>query len=71
MSRRCDKSLHRPHMLYVGPSRKILTDNGIEFKNKLWTEVFEKLRIEQKFTPIYSPSAMAESKDSTNSSKPR
>ena len=25
-----------------GPSRKILTDNGTEFKNKLWTEVFEK-----------------------------
>ena len=38
-----------------GPSRKILTDNGTEFKNKFWTEVFEKLRIEQKFTPIYSP----------------
>ena len=38
-----------------GPSRKILTDNGTEFKNKLWMEVFEKLRIEQKFTPIYSP----------------
>ena len=38
-----------------GPSRKILTDNGTEFKNKLWTEVFEKLRIEQKFTPTYSP----------------
>ena len=38
-----------------GPSRKILTDNGNKFKNKLWTEVFEKLRIEQKFTPIYSP----------------
>ena len=26
-----------------GPSRKILTDNGTEFKNKLMTEVFEKL----------------------------
>ena len=38
-----------------GPSRKILTDNGTKFKNKLWTEVFEKLRTEQKFTPIYSP----------------
>ena len=38
-----------------GPSRKILTDNGTEFKNKLWTEVFKKLKIEQKFTPIYSP----------------
>ena len=38
-----------------GPSRKILTDNSTEFKNKLWTEVFKKLKIEQKFTPIYSP----------------
>ena len=38
-----------------GPSRKILMDNGTEFKNKLWTKVFEKLRTEQKFTPIYSP----------------
>ena len=38
-----------------GPSRRILTDNATEFKNKLWTEVFKKLRIEQKFTPIYSP----------------
>ena len=37
-----------------GPSRKILTDNGTEFKNKLWTEVFNKLKTEQKFTPIYS-----------------
>ena len=35
-----------------GPSRKILTDNGTKFKNKFWTEVFEKLK---KFTPIYSP----------------
>ena len=25
------------------PSRKILTDNGTEFKNKLWTVVFDKL----------------------------
>ena len=31
------------------------TDNGTEFKNKLWSEVFNKLRTEQKFTPIYSP----------------
>ena len=38
-----------------GPSRKILTDNGTEFKNKLWTDVFEKLKTEQKFTPIYLP----------------
>ena len=37
------------------PSRKILTDNGTEFKNKLWTEVFKRLNIEQKVTLIYSP----------------
>ena len=37
------------------PSRKILSDNITKFKNKLWTEVFEKLKTEQKFTPIYSP----------------
>ena len=37
------------------PSKKILTDNGTEFKNRLWIEVFNKLRTEQKFTPIYSP----------------
>ena len=30
------------------PSRKILTDNGIKFKNRLWTEVFEKLKTETK-----------------------
>ena len=38
-----------------GPSKKILTDNGTELKNKLWTEVFDRLRTDQKFTPIYSP----------------
>ena len=38
-----------------GLSRKILTENGTEFKNKLWTELFDKLKMEQKFTPIYSP----------------
>ena len=38
-----------------GPLRKILTDNGTKFKNRLWTEVFKKLKTEQKFTPIYSP----------------
>ena len=37
-----------------GPSKKILTDNGTEFKNKLWTDIFDKLKTEQKFTPIYS-----------------
>ena len=37
------------------PSKKILMDNSTEFKNRLWTEVFDKLRTEQKFTPIYLP----------------
>ena len=37
------------------PSKKILTDNSTEFKNKLWTVVFDKLKTVQKFTPIYSP----------------
>ena len=38
-----------------GPSKKILTDNGTEFKNKLWKEVFDLLRIKHRFTPVYSP----------------
>ena len=38
-----------------GPSKKILTDKGTEFKNKLWKEVFDLLRIEHRFTPVYSP----------------
>ena len=42
-------------MLPLGRSRKILTDNGTEFTNKLWTDVFDRLRTEQKFTPVYSP----------------
>ena len=38
-----------------GPSKRILTDNGTEFKNKMWTEVFKKLRTEHRTSPIYSP----------------
>ena len=58
------KSTCAEHLIkaYIGhicclfrPSKKILTDNGTEFKNKLWTDVFERLKTEQKFTPIYSP----------------
>ena len=56
---KCAEDVIRAYMDHIcctfGPSRKILTDNGTEFKNKLWTEVFEKLKIEQKYTPIYSP----------------
>ena len=56
---KCAEDVIRAYIDHIcctfGPSRKILTDNGTEFKNRLWTEVFEKLRTEQKFTPIYSP----------------
>ena len=38
-----------------GPSKKILTDNGTEFKNKMWEEVFKRLKKEHRVTPIYSP----------------
>ena len=38
-----------------GPSKKILTDNGTEFKNKMWEEVFKRLKMEHRVTPIYSP----------------
>ena len=38
-----------------GPSKKILTDNGTEFKNKMWEEVYKLLRTQHRVTPIYSP----------------
>ena len=38
-----------------GPSRKILTDNGMEFKNKMWEEVYKRLCTEHRVTPVYSP----------------
>ena len=38
-----------------GPSKKILTDNGTEFKNKMWEDVYKLLRTEHRVTPIYSP----------------
>ena len=38
-----------------GPSKRILTDNGMEFKNKMWTEVFKRLITEHRTSPIYSP----------------
>ena len=56
---KCAEDVIKAYIVHIcctfGPSRKILTDNGTEFKNKFWTEVFKKLRVEQKFTPIYSP----------------
>ena len=38
-----------------GPSKKILTDNGTEFKNELWKKTFELIRTEHRVTPVYSP----------------
>ena len=38
-----------------GPSKKILTDNGTEFINKLWTDVFKRMCTEHRTSPIYSP----------------
>ena len=38
-----------------GPSKKILTDNGKEFKNKLWDQVFKDTRMHHMTSPIYSP----------------
>ena len=50
------KRLPEPYLLYFSDHpRKILTDNGTEFKNQLWTEVYKKLQTEHKVTPIYSP----------------
>ena len=39
----------------LGPSKKILMDNGSEFKNTMWKEVFEKFDTEHRYTSIYSP----------------
>ena len=38
-----------------GPSKKILTYNGTEFKDKLWTDVFKRMCTEHRTSPIYSP----------------
>ena len=37
-----------------GPSKKILTDNGTEFKKKMWEDVYKLLRTQHRVTPIYS-----------------
>ena len=38
-----------------GLSKTILTDNGTEFKNKLWTDVFKRMWTEHRTSPNYSP----------------
>ena len=47
-----------------GPSKKILTDNGTEFKNKLWTDVFKRIHTEHH--PSTHPSVMEELKAFTS-----
>ena len=37
------------------PLKEILTENGTEFKNKLWTDVFKRMCTEHRTSPIYSP----------------
>ena len=37
------------------PLKKILTDNSTEFKNKLWTDLFKRIRTEHRTSPIHSP----------------
>ena len=39
----------------IGPSRFILTDNGIEFKNDTMNSVLIRLNMEHKFTTVYFP----------------
>ena len=59
----------RNHIAFLfGVCRKLLTDNGTEFKNDLFSRVAEQLGVERE---IYSPhtdlSLMESSKDSINS----
>ena len=49
---------HPPHNIYTkfGGSNKILSDNGTEFKNELFTKVADELGVEFKiYTPPYHP----------------
>ena len=39
----------------IGPSKFILTDNGMEFKNSTMREVLHRLITEHKFTLVYFP----------------
>ena len=39
----------------IGPSKYILMDNGMEFKNNMMREALHRLNMEHKFTTIYFP----------------
>ena len=53
-----------------GICRKLLTDNGTEFKNDLFSRVAEQLGVERKLIHLYKDhNQMVGSRDSINSSK--
>ena len=45
------------YIAVYGCPLQVHSDNGTEFKNKVWGEVMKKLRIQQTFTPPYNPSS--------------
>ena len=61
----------RNHIAFpFGVSRKLLMDNGTEFKNDLFSRVAEQLGVERKIYSHYTGhSQMVRSKDFTNSLK--
>ena len=61
----------RNHTTFLfGVCRKLLMDNGTEFKNDLFSRVADQLGVERKiYSPSYRPSLMDSMRDSINSSK--
>ena len=53
--------------IYCNFGIKILTDNGTEFKNKLFKEVVNKLGTEFSIHPLTDPKVMGKLKDFTGS----
>ena len=49
--------LIREHFSVFGLPNQIHSDNGAEFVNKLWTELFSELKILHTRTPPYNPSS--------------
>ena len=45
------------YIAVYGCPLQVHSDNGTEFKNKVWGEVMKKLRVQQTFTPPYNPSS--------------
>ena len=61
----------RNHIAFpFGLCRKLLTDNGTEFKNDLFSRLTKELGVERKFySPPYRPQSMDILRDFTSSSK--